>query len=153
MAADSLVTSNGGGGVPFRVEKVTRIGGSLFGFAGSLAAGLRFVEWIKAGKPEESRDSTLDEGTEIVELDKTGIYLWDSSMIRIAACVEHYAIGSGCQYAMAALELGHTPDEAVTLAAKFDASTGGTITYQPLEATHGNEAVRKRRKATDSRRT
>lgn len=41
---------------------------------------------------------------------------------------EYYAIGSGKQYALAALVLGKSAKESVEVAAKLDVWTGGTVT-------------------------
>jgi ATP-dependent protease HslVU (ClpYQ) peptidase subunit len=39
-----------------------------------------------------------------------------------------YAIGSGSEYAMGAMEAGKTPQEAIKVASKFDSSTGKGFT-------------------------
>ncbi len=42
---------------------------------------------------------------------------------------KHYAVGSGMNYAMAAMECGKTPLEAVKVASKFDKNTGMGFTH------------------------
>lgn len=46
---------------------------------------------------------------------------------------EFHAIGSGCQFALGAMSVGATPEEAVAVASKYDNATGGKIVSYVLE--------------------
>lgn len=74
--------------------------------------------------------------------DYPGLLLVDSGNPHLAWCIDgtvwarlhgFYAIGSGREYAMAAMALGKSAKEAVELAARLDVNTGGDIDWVVLK--------------------
>lgn len=51
----------------------------------------------------------------------------NDTSIEIVEIDNFYAIGSGCQFALAAMEYDKSPKEAVALASKYNLNTGGKI--------------------------
>jgi ATP-dependent protease HslVU (ClpYQ) peptidase subunit len=52
------------------------------------------------------------------------------------------AFGSGCNYAMTALRLGKSPEEAIAIAEGFDVYTGGPIQVVNIAEAIGLQAVK-----------
>jgi len=118
MAGDSAVDD---GGTRARCTKIFRVNGDIVGLAGSLGAGLAFIDWYKTRKEEPPSLSD----TNIIILKSNGkIELWDESEYPMRFTNKFYAIGSGADAALAAMYCGKTPTEAVKIACKIDTSTG-----------------------------
>lgn len=137
MASDSMMT---GGGSEFHkdVQKIWNIENYLIGVAGSYGEALEFVNYLteciateQVAKmsslilPQPMIDR-LDQFEAIVVNPNGEVYLWEGSAFSIPACAP-MAIGSGCEYAIAAMECGKTAPEAVEVAKKYDLYTGRTI--------------------------
>lgn len=93
---------------------------------GSLSGGIRFVEWWKQGKPE---GWTLDDETEVIvlHLDTWEIEAYDSNMVPMPVFSGAEAWGSGCDFAIGAMEAGVDAVKAVEIAAKHDTGTGNGL--------------------------
>lgn len=128
LAADTLATSNG-----LRDDygtKVWRVGKVLVAAAGTRALCLKFREWVAAGMDGESPFAKGD-GNGIVVSD-AGIVCWSENGCWPVG-QPFYALGSGYQVAMGAMEMGATAEDAVRAAIKWDTSSGGEITALPLK--------------------
>jgi hypothetical protein len=105
---------------------------------GTLVKGLRFIEYLRGGegKPPKLGD------TVVLEFDKkTGaLKVWESKDMALPIECGIYAHGSGYAFAIGAMHAGCTPDEAVKIASKVDAYTGGGVKVFVSE-----KAARKRR--------
>jgi len=117
MAADSHV----GGGVPHSTQKIIRVRGAVIGFAGDLQEALRFVAWYKdrrKPKPDFSRDE--DDDWEALVVTKAKVEWWGPGMVPIPINEPYYAIGTGAEYAIGVLDMGHSIDDAMRVAIKRD---------------------------------
>jgi ATP-dependent protease HslVU (ClpYQ) peptidase subunit len=146
MAADTQVSA---GGRKFRTHKVKRLKcGGLIGSSGKLADILKIQRWAEAGFPEADKPDFGDEG-EFECLIVTGagdVYLLDEDMELMPFMDAFIAVGSGGPYAMAAMECGRNPAEAVAVAAKFDANTSEPVEVfrvEPKEAPRGRRRARR----------
>lgn len=117
MAGDSRIT----GDVMHNVEKVRRVKQSIFGVAGDWDACARFYAWLDGGEKPVFADAAF----EAMELTKSGIYLWSSTLTRYRITSHYHAIGSGGLAAKCLLSLGVSPTEAVNTVAKYCESVGG----------------------------
>lgn len=63
----------------------------------------------------------------VVTRDKQ-LFLLDKDLLPLEIKDDYYAIGSGCQYAMSALKLGRSPEEAVLFACDNDPYSKGPVT-------------------------
>lgn len=81
--------------------------------------------WEFVCNPEFSKKTPKFKGVEAVSLQHDGS-IWTSANLTTWLKIKQsmYAIGSGMQYAMAAMESGKTPLQAVKIAAKYDIYTG-----------------------------
>lgn len=107
--------------VPFKFSKIVRIGDSLFAGAGTLSHISKYLDWKRGGdKPEFPAEADFD----ILEINRHGIFLHDQDLAPpIKLKEKHYAIGSGAQYAMGALAMGASVEQALVVAARFDPDT------------------------------
>lgn len=128
MAADTRVTWDDETTSPS--IKIERWQEEILGAAGDFAASMRFLEWYKAGskgrKPKVSKDFRL------LKLTKEGLHLIDHDLVWVKIDAPLYAIGSGAQFAVGAMEMGATPTKAIEIAMKHDSYTGGSITTLEL---------------------
>jgi hypothetical protein len=115
--------------VPFKVNKIMRIGNSLFAGAGDLDDIQKFFSWRRDGGEAPVFEDSLD----VLEVCTEGIFLWGKKFVRLLIDEDTYVIGSGSHYAMGALAMGATPKQAIGIAAKFDSQTGYPINSVKLK--------------------
>lgn len=132
MAADTQMDDEG---VISNIRKIFKVRGDLIGFAGSVSEGLKFVEWYINNDLDDITDLeeiSLDETGAIV-LTKSGKILTFETHLPIEILDDHFAIGSGAQAAMAAMDCGHDPITAIKIASKRDAYTSSNVIYEEIE--------------------
>jgi ATP-dependent protease HslVU (ClpYQ) peptidase subunit len=126
------------------VRKVRAVGKGFVGAAGDWGDVLHFWDLIE--KTGNYKDGQLHDNSELeaIELQPDCIYLYGPSGARYAITDEFYAIGSGGPYAMGAMAMGATPEEAVAIASRFDPGTGGDVETFVLKAARNGSNSRKR---------
>lgn len=145
MAADERVSCEGS---PFyHADKIFRIGNSLFGTAGDGMMCLVMIEWLKTTQrnrhalykhwPENTERYTCG----LLELNPSGLYIWDGWGIPEKLNDKRFAIGSGAYAALDAVDHGASLDEAVRRAAKYDQYSGPPVRVEYLKV---KSAKRKR---------
>lgn len=124
------------------VNKIRRHRQSIIGAAGDWSDVLKF--WDQLGK-RRKKEGGLHDNSEFegIELHSSGIYLYAASGVRYAIKDGFYAIGSGGPYAMGAMAMGATPEEAVAIAARFDPNTGGEVEVLNLKVQHAAKVLRR----------
>lgn len=142
LAADTRCSADG---VMFGVSKVRRIGKRVLAAAGDWDYVLKFWELIK-GKSNKEIGLHDEANLEAIELNEDGIFLYSGAGKRYRINDEFFAIGSGAPYAIGAMAMGATPEEAVALAARFDPATGGAIEVFPLKAVRNAKPNSQRRR-------
>jgi len=130
------------------VVKVYNINNRLVGFAGRYASGLKFLEWFEEfDNANEVQQQVPFVSVNIPELmedeDFTGIVAYPEGYVMLfeggKAFYEvkaPYAIGSGSDIALGALDQGATAEEAVRIACKRNVMSGGlvtTVTFDEVE--------------------
>lgn len=126
----------------FSVGKVRAVGTGLVGAAGSWTDVLKFWEVVLKRK---RKDGILHDNSELeaIELHPTGIYLYEANGARYPIKDQFYAVGSGAPYALGAMAMGASPEEAVAIAARFDPNTGGELEVFNLKVRNvGSKAKR-----------
>lgn len=139
LAGDKQTTH---GKVSVRTRKVHKIGDWLVGGAGDTAHLHEMHEWIREGMdPKTLPAFQRDTGScvEILMVDKAGkLFMLENSHVLYEVEQQFFAIGSGRDFALAAMHLGKSAPEAIEVAAQFDVNTGmgvDTVTLnQPLKA-------------------
>lgn len=125
LAADKLGSSSG---LRNTITKISRIGDLLVGGSGEIALIGNMLEWIRSGRdpaqfPASQRDKDDWQPVLVIEADGTPS-LYDRSPHPIRYEQRCCALGSGRDYAMAAMYLGKTAPEAVLIACALDTGYG-----------------------------
>ncbi len=120
------------------VTKIHRVGDVLVGGSGDLDFVLQVVQWVRDGRKPESfpaQQRDKDDWQNIILIEANGkpsIYNRTPHAIQYEQrCV---AIGSGREYAMAAMHLGKSAREAVEVAIALDPGCGNGIDALELSA-------------------
>lgn len=125
LAADKQNTVHG---FSDRVTKIFRVPGGMVGFAGHAVHIARLVEWFKAGRPADAwpAPTSEDKCGDALFIDGDGrIFLYSGeSPIPMVSESPFAAMGSGRDYALAALYLGHSASDAVRVASALDIHCG-----------------------------
>jgi ATP-dependent protease HslVU (ClpYQ) peptidase subunit len=104
--------------------------GVCVGVAGTYEDCQRFLRWFKG-----SRKKPLKKVGDVHALMLTPegkIFFFEGSAHPYLITDNFMAIGSGAQGAMAAMHMGATPRQAVTIVSKVDVNTGGKITTRSI---------------------
>lgn len=103
----------------------------LIGCAGGVTECRMMMEWLM--KPKRNLDTLpdfqCDEDTSVqaIEIMQDGTIRAYEQGGWFVVEGQNYAIGSGCQFAMAAMYCGKSADDAVRVASQFDPITGGGV--------------------------
>lgn len=128
LAADRLAAY---GSLATTITKIYRIDGLLVGGSGESSLIGMMVEWVRGGRqisafPATQRDKDDWQPLLVVERDgSTSVYERTPHPIRHEQ--KFIAIGSGRDFAMAAMHLGRTAREALEVACALDVSSGHGI--------------------------
>lgn len=134
MAADSKATDSWGM-IELGVDKILKLDHILIGGAGEsgqirrwsrgLRTDLSMDELIRDGYPDYDREKN-DPALLVVDRHTRKVYRHVAGLF-MPCCRPYHAVGSGRDYALAAMALGRTAEQAVELAITFDNGTGGEI--------------------------
>ena len=122
-------------GLAYEVTKVRRTAdGRLLGFTGEIGLGTLMLDWLdKGGTRPAAQDS--DRWVTVLEIDPDGTCWCHGRDTRWKVEQPFFAIGSGRDFALAAMALGRGAAEAVEVAARFDTGTGNGVDALTLTAT------------------
>lgn len=113
--------------------KIFLLADCIVAISGDYHAGLRFVEWLKAGRPKRKPNWGKKASFEAYVLTKTGLTAWDENLSPVPNEDEFCAIGGGGPVATGAMEMGATAIRAVEVATKWHSGTGGRVEHFRLE--------------------
>ena len=129
MAGDTQLTDEGG---PLsHGRKVYKVNGACIGIAGTYADCIRFIRWYKSGMKEPLKK--VGDVSALLLSDEGNIFYFDGEAQSYRVTDKFMAIGSGASAAMGAMHMGATPQQAVKVASKVDAYTGGKITTRSIK--------------------
>ncbi len=125
LASDTRCNS---GNIKLKISKIRKHKGHLVAWAGPCSHGEEMFAWWKAGaKPKDFPDSQLNDDDRVdfvVVTPERKVFLWQGAAYpQDMSLNKQYAIGSGRDFALAAMYLGKTAPEAVELAGRFDTGT------------------------------
>jgi ATP-dependent HslUV protease subunit HslV len=127
LAADTQITA--GGGVSGHVQKAFRKGSILYSTTGCSGLGDAFLTWVAGGlkgdPPVMKEDDNDAHGYIFPGGDRV---VWRFNKVWATHHAPFFAFGSGADYALGAMEMGATAEQAVAAAIKFDTNSGGPIT-------------------------
>jgi hypothetical protein len=124
IAADSMVS---GDDSFYLVEKLRRGQESVYGGCGDWDKLLKFYNSLDSGADLDS-----DTDVTVLELRSDGIWIYESTIIPAKIKNDFWAIGTGANFAIAAMHLGLSPAEAVKLACLYDTSSHEPIDVMTL---------------------
>lgn len=125
------------GNMQCTVTKIERINGLLVGGSGDSAFINAMRDWVKRGRdaqtfPQHQRDKDDWQAVLVIEADGTAS-LYERTPFPIRYEQPFIAIGSGREFARAAMHLGKTAREAVEVACALDVNCGNGIDTLTLE--------------------
>ena len=128
LAADKQSTNNN---LARTVTKITRVGKSLVGGAGDASQTEEMVAWLRRGAkvgdfPASQRDKE-DWASMLVIRPGGFIDLYERTPYPTRYEDKIFAIGSGRDFALAAMYLGKCASDAVEIASIFDAGSGNGV--------------------------
>lgn len=124
LAADKMLYFDSSHAV---CTKIFKLDGVLAGFAGSAATGNECMAWIRGGRvPEEfpKKQAESNIGSLLVIETDGRIHQYYNSPYPTLIEDDYFAIGSGDEYALAAMYLGNTAEVAVKTAIALSPSCG-----------------------------
>lgn len=128
LAADKRASY---GGMICTVTKIHRVNGLLVGGAGDIAFVLALVEWVREGREPEKfpkHQADKDDCTAFIVVEKDGsTSIYERTPYPIKYEQRNVCIGSGREYARAALHLGCNAQDAVGVAVALDCGCGNGI--------------------------
>lgn len=128
LAADKRAVN---AGLILTVTKIKRVNDVLVGGTGSPDFIGEMVEWVRAGRetaafPASQRDKDDWQPFVVIERDGT-VSKYERTPYPLRYEDQHFAMGSGRDYAMAALHIGLTAAAAVKVASALDNSCGNGV--------------------------
>lgn len=128
MAADSRRTR--GGFAYTSSPKVRKINGDLVGAAGDVSDIEKFSDWYKT---KENKLPKLRDMNALVLTKEGVLYEVYENGVFIEVIEPFYAIGSGFELAMAAMEAGASTKKAVEIACKYDKNSGLPVQVERIK--------------------
>lgn len=123
LVSDSRVCE--GDNIKADFQKLYRLkDGSIFGGSGGVEEILETLEWLENGSPKER--PTIEEFSGIL-IKPSGEVFICFNRLRWRPVKAPVSIGSGSEFARAAMDCGKSARKSVELAARFDTRTGGAL--------------------------
>lgn len=123
LAADKQVTC---GSMIGQTTKIRRINGMLVGVSGDASSLQMFADWIQLGGHAEKYPQAFKDGDSCAMVIRGDgiVRLYEKAHLPLLLEQKRYAIGSGREFAMAAMACGKTAREAVQIATSLDCYSG-----------------------------
>lgn len=123
LAADRMIVD---GYAKQSGTKIHRVNGELFGYSGCMSTGMARMEWVRAGMdPATYPKVPEDEFGRLLRIAADGqIMLYTVNGFPMRYESRFYAIGSGSDFALAAMFLGHSAERAVYVASELSSECG-----------------------------
>jgi 20S proteasome alpha/beta subunit len=115
------------GGMAYEVCKLRRTAdGRLLGFSGEIGVGTLMLDWLDRGGPRPAAQDS-DRWATLLEIEPDGSCWCHGRDGRWRIEQGFFAIGSGRDFALAAMAMGADAAKAVEVAARFDTGTGNGV--------------------------
>jgi len=135
IAADSMVS---GDDSFYLVTKLRRGKNSIYGACGDWDKCLKMLQVLESGG---DLDSDMD--VTVLEIRNDGLWVYEGTIIPARIKNDFWAIGTGANFAIAAMHLGLSPADAVRLACQYDTSSHEPIDEMRLGGVRGNKTKSK----------
>ena len=130
IAADSMCS---GEDSFYLVEKLRKGKSSIFGACGEWDKCLKMFQALESGG---DLDSYID--VTVLERRNDGLWVYEGTLIPARIKNDFWAIGTGANFAIAAMHLGKTPREAVEIACQYDTSSNLPVDVMNLGGFRGS---------------
>lgn len=134
LAADKQATS---GNLMHTVTKIFKHPSGLYGVTGHLSHGLTVINWITGTNPHPiaypANPSNDDYGYVIHINNQREIWCYEGHPTPCKFEDKFYAVGSGREFATAAMHCGQTAQQAIVIASIFNSGTGQGVDSLTLE--------------------
>lgn len=111
------------------VQKIFARNGCVYAFSGADGMYESLMAWHQSGhNPRDVPACTVDGGWSMLVIDWQGTRRFINEAPYPCSVSQSYTMGSGRDFARAAMLCGKSPREAVEIAIRCDAASGGTIT-------------------------
>lgn len=132
LAADKMATNAGLNRTVTKIWKPRP--GLLLAIAGDFSVAVEMREWFLAGAdPKEFPSKARDDVSSLIVVTAHGYAKYESGPYPLPFDDTHMAIGSGRDYAIAAMHLGLDAMEAVRVACLFDVNCGNGVDVLTLD--------------------
>jgi 20S proteasome alpha/beta subunit len=129
LASDSMLGSNGAG--IGSVKKIWKLkNGNLVGACGTAQGSEKFISYMNGDISKPESIPALDAILIDTELK---VYFCEDNLQTYEVQAPFFAVGSGSKFALGAMEMGASAEEAVRVAMKYDISSGGEVQVLKLE--------------------
>lgn len=113
-------------------KKIHGARGALIGIAGDTTSGEIFVRWFRAGRPDKRPRIPADKFDALVAFQDGSLAVFDNRLQQIDVSSEFFAVGSGREVALGAMEVGASASQAAAAAIKWSAGCGGKVVTRRL---------------------
>lgn len=126
LAADRRALNSG---LVRTTTKIKRFGNLLAGASGDLSATIEALEWVRTGRSPEDWPAIQrgEDYAALLVIDAGRILLYEKSPHPAEFNDSIFAIGSGRDFALAAMYLWKSAREAIEIASVFDCGTGNGV--------------------------
>lgn len=135
IAADSMVS---GDDSFYLVEKLRKGKASIYGACGDWDKCLKMLQVLESGG---DLDSDMD--VTVLEIRNDGLWVYEGTIIPARIKNDFWAIGTGANFAIAAMHLGLSPADAVKLACQYDTSSHEPVDVMRLGGARGSKTKSK----------
>ena len=132
IAADSMVS---GDDSFYLTDKLRRGKNSVYGACGDWDKVLKMFQALETGELDSDIDVT------VLELRHDGIWIYESTIIPARLKNDYWAIGTGANFAIAAMHCGKSVKEAVEIACMYDTSSHLPVDYMTLGGRRGKKSI------------
>lgn len=131
LAADKRATSVG---LARTVTKIQRDGDLLLAMTGDWDVAVELREWFKAGAvPRDFPEKAREDNASLIVIGRGGVAVYSTGPFSMPIEQEKVAFGSGRDFAEAAMYLGCTAIEAVSVACHFQTDCGNGVDALTLD--------------------
>lgn len=125
------------GGLNTLTCKIHKVPGGWLAGAGTSASVMEMVEWYRSGAKQEAmpKRQYTEDNDQLILLKQDGAFTIERGAFPIPMRGSFLVVGSGADFAAAAMHLGKSAIEAVSLAGELCYSCGGGVDYVTLDET------------------